>query len=194
MSGSSNETLAGTNTYQGSTQINKGVLSVGSANALTGTGSSITGGSPISVNEGGSLAVASGVSLPATETINLNGGTILNPSGSTTFTGAVNGPGALTVTSSGTTTFSAAVGGTSLASVSVSGGTTNTPSLAAGQQMLTQLHATAQQIANPGIAYAVAYPFGIIGILLTMGLMRMVFKVDVPEHAARFARARDVCP
>jgi putative transport protein len=73
-----------------------------------------------------------------------------------------------------------------------SGGTTNTPSLAAGQQMLATLHATPLQIATPGLAYAVAYPFGIIGILLTMGLTRMIFRVDIPEEARKFALLRDV--
>jgi putative transport protein len=71
-----------------------------------------------------------------------------------------------------------------------SGGTTNTPSLAAAQQMLTSLHASPEQIAKPGLAYAVSYPFGIIGILLTMGLVRMMFKVNVPAEAAAFAESR----
>ena len=71
-----------------------------------------------------------------------------------------------------------------------SGGTTNTPSLAAAQQMLTTLHATPEQVAKPGLAYAVSYPFGIIGILLTMGLVRMMFKVNVPAEAAAFTSSR----
>ena len=62
------------------------------------------------------------------------------------------------------------------------GGTTNTPSLDAGQQMLATLHAAPQQIATTGLGYAVAYPFGIIGILLTMGLLRMMFRVSVPRR------------
>jgi putative transport protein len=64
-----------------------------------------------------------------------------------------------------------------------SGGTTNTPSLAAGMEMLKELKATTGQIGVPGQAYAVAYPFGIIGILLTMGLMRMIFRINVPASA-----------
>src|ERR1700722_8567041 len=71
-----------------------------------------------------------------------------------------------------------------------SGGTTNTPSMAAAQQMLVSLHATPQQVAMPGLAYAVSYPFGIIGILLTMGLVRMMFGVNVPSEATAFARSR----
>jgi putative transport protein len=71
-----------------------------------------------------------------------------------------------------------------------SGGTTNTPSMAAAQQMLTSLHATSEQVAKPGLAYAVSYPFGIVGILLTMGLVRMMFKVNVPAEAAAFTSSR----
>jgi putative transport protein len=67
-----------------------------------------------------------------------------------------------------------------------SGGTTNTPSLAAGMEMLKEMKATAEQVGIPGQAYAVAYPFGIIGILLTMGLVRMFFRVTVPAEADRW--------
>jgi AspT/YidE/YbjL antiporter-like protein len=69
-----------------------------------------------------------------------------------------------------------------------SGGTTNTPSLAAGMQMLKELKATTEQIGIPGQAYAVAYPFGIIGILLTMGLVRMIFRVIVPVEAESWSK------
>ncbi len=71
----------------------------------------------------------------------------------------------------------------------LAGGTTNTPSLAATQQMLTALHASPRQVADSGLAYAVAYPFGVVGILLTMGLLRMIFRVSVPGEAALFAAA-----
>ena len=39
------------------------------------------------------------------------------------------------------------------------------------------------------MGYAVAYPFGIIGVLLAMGLLRMIFRVNVPAEAARCASA-----
>jgi putative transport protein len=71
-----------------------------------------------------------------------------------------------------------------------SGATTNTPSLAASQQMLASLHATPTQVGVPGLAYAVAYPFGILGILLTMGLVRMMFRINVPDEASEFLRSR----
>jgi putative transport protein len=68
------------------------------------------------------------------------------------------------------------------------GGTTNTPSLVAAQQMLTSMHAAPQHVAITGLGYAVSYPFGIIGILLIMGLLRMVFRVSVPGEATKFTR------
>ena len=64
-----------------------------------------------------------------------------------------------------------------------SGGTTNTPSLAAGMEMLKEVKATTAQIGIPGQAYAVAYPFGVIGILLTMALVRVIFRVNVNASA-----------
>ncbi len=65
-----------------------------------------------------------------------------------------------------------------------SGATTNTPSLAAGQEALKQLGAASDASAIQGLAYAVAYPFGIIGIILTMLTIRKVFRVDVKQEVA----------
>ncbi len=61
----------------------------------------------------------------------------------------------------------------------LSGATTNTPSLAAAQQALEQMRAPESAAVVQGLAYAVAYPFGIIGIILTMLLVRRSFKIDV---------------
>lgn len=68
-----------------------------------------------------------------------------------------------------------------------SGAVTNTPSLGAGQQILSEL-GMSQTTANMGMAYAVAYPFGICGILLTMWLIRLFFKIKVDEEANNFQR------
>lgn len=66
----------------------------------------------------------------------------------------------------------------------LSGATTNTPSLAAAQQALRQIAAGEAASAIQGLAYAVAYPFGIIGIILTMLLVRKVFRIDVQAEVA----------
>ncbi len=77
----------------------------------------------------------------------------------------------------------------------LSGATTNTPSLAAAQQALQQAGITDQAAAVQGLAYAVAYPFGIVGIILTMLLVRVVFRVDVKaEVAAAEAAQQPVRP
>ena len=69
-----------------------------------------------------------------------------------------------------------------------SGATTNTPSLAAAQQVLAGLPGVGgETLKMPGLAYAVAYPFGIIGIILAMLLAKRVFKVDIAAEADDFA-------
>jgi putative transport protein len=68
----------------------------------------------------------------------------------------------------------------------LSGAVTNTPSLGAGQQILHELGASPQGVSSMGMAYAVAYPFGICGILLAMWLVRWAFRVDVRHEAAEF--------
>jgi putative transport protein len=75
----------------------------------------------------------------------------------------------------------------------MSGATTNTPSLGAAQQVLNDLTAhdpaAHEAIENlPGLGYAVAYPFGVLGIILVMLLTRVVFRVDVPAEAAAYQK------
>jgi putative transport protein len=72
----------------------------------------------------------------------------------------------------------------------LSGATTNTPSLAAAQQALKQVGAPEDAAAIQGVAYAVAYPFGILGIILTMLIVRRVFGVDVKAEVAAAEAAR----
>ena len=68
-----------------------------------------------------------------------------------------------------------------------SGAVTNTPSLGAGQQILSEL-GMSQTTSNMGMAYAMAYPFGICGILLSMWLIRLFFEIKVDEEAANFEK------
>ncbi|HIF9292883.1 TPA: putative transporter [Photobacterium damselae] len=67
-----------------------------------------------------------------------------------------------------------------------SGAVTNTPSLGAGQQILSELGANESMLDLTGMGYAVAYPFGIFGILLTMWLVRLLFKVNVDHEADEY--------
>ena len=69
-----------------------------------------------------------------------------------------------------------------------SGATTNTPSLAAAQQVLGSLpNIDGETLKMPGLGYAVAYPFGIVGIILSMLLVKRLFNVDIDAEAERFA-------
>jgi putative transport protein len=66
-----------------------------------------------------------------------------------------------------------------------SGATTNTPSLAAAQQALQDTPGLGAEVAKlPGLGYAVAYPFGIMGIILTMLLIKSVFRVRVADEVS----------
>ncbi len=64
-----------------------------------------------------------------------------------------------------------------------SGAVTNTPALGAGQQILRDLGISSDVVDQMGMSYAMAYPFGICGILLSMWLVRVLFRVNVEQEA-----------
>lgn len=69
----------------------------------------------------------------------------------------------------------------------LSGAVTNTPSLAAAQQALQgrlDLAADAGQMVSLG--YAIAYPFGVLGTILTMALIGRCFRLNAPREAAAY--------
>lgn len=69
-----------------------------------------------------------------------------------------------------------------------SGGTTNTPALGAGAQAISTMeHVTADQRGMPALAYAVTYPMAIVGIILTLLIIKKIFSIDAPKEAAEFA-------
>ncbi|MBR2618161.1 MAG: putative transporter [Paludibacteraceae bacterium] len=67
------------------------------------------------------------------------------------------------------------------------GAVTNTPGLGAAQEALRQL-SEAGELAGPipsiGLGYAVAYPMGVIGILLTFIILRLVFRIKLDKEEA----------
>ncbi|WP_353614988.1 putative transporter [Mangrovibacter phragmitis] len=69
-----------------------------------------------------------------------------------------------------------------------SGAVTNTPALGAGQQILTDLGVPAALRNEMGMSYAMAYPFGICGILFSMWLLRVVLRINVNREAERFQK------
>jgi putative transport protein len=78
-----------------------------------------------------------------------------------------------------------------------SGATTNTPSLAAAGQALRQMSGTSEAMLKlPDVAYAVTYPFGILGTILAMLAIRRLFRVDLEseKRALRADRAAEQRP
>ena len=69
----------------------------------------------------------------------------------------------------------------------MAGGTTNTPSLAAGMEALRQVQGLSKMsLQLPGMAYAVAYPFGILGIILSMVATKNLFRIKAETEAEEF--------
>jgi putative transport protein len=72
-----------------------------------------------------------------------------------------------------------------------SGATTNTPSLGAAQQTLETLSATTKVHSDlPALAYAVAYPVGILGIIGSLLILRGLYRINPEAEAAAFHRER----
>lgn len=73
-----------------------------------------------------------------------------------------------------------------------SGAVTNTPSLGSANEAWTLVGGDADAVASGlktlGMAYAVAYPFGIFGIILTMMILKAMFKINVDEELAKLAQ------
>lgn len=66
----------------------------------------------------------------------------------------------------------------------LSGSVTNTPGLGAAQQALKLIAETKPELGaiNIGLGYAVAYPFGVVGIILTMFLIRKTAKINIQKE------------
>ena len=62
----------------------------------------------------------------------------------------------------------------------LSGAVTNTPALAATQESARAVGSAA--LGDVGIGYALGYPVAILGMILTMSLLKWVFRIDVPRE------------
>ncbi|MDR1518240.1 MAG: putative transporter [Dysgonamonadaceae bacterium] len=69
----------------------------------------------------------------------------------------------------------------------LSGAVTNTPSLGAAQQILTEQGVAADLVSETGMAYALAYPFGILSIIFTILLIRVIFRVSVKKETESYS-------
>ena len=67
----------------------------------------------------------------------------------------------------------------------MSGAVTNTPGLGAAQQVLTDM-GRSSDVAVTGMGYAVAYPFGVLGIILSMILVRIFFRIKINQEVTDY--------
>jgi len=78
----------------------------------------------------------------------------------------------------------------------MSGAVTNTPGLGAAQQTVTDMQLTGKGL-NPsdiGLAYAVAYPFGVLGIILVLMLLKKICHVDISREKEKMKRLKRLNP
>ncbi len=65
----------------------------------------------------------------------------------------------------------------------LSGAVTNTPGLGAAQQTFLQVNPDGYDVSQQmSMGYAAAYPLGVVGIILTMIIIRKIFKVDLDKE------------
>ncbi|MGN0007323.1 MAG: putative transporter [Alistipes sp.] len=68
----------------------------------------------------------------------------------------------------------------------LSGAVTNTPGLGAAQQTINDLGGSSDLLAS---AYAVAYPLGVVGIIVSILLIRVAFRIKIKDEAATDEKA-----
>ncbi|MDR3260747.1 MAG: putative transporter [Tannerella sp.] len=71
----------------------------------------------------------------------------------------------------------------------LSGAVTNTPGLGAAQQTYSDIHGAAD--GTIALGYAVAYPLGVVGIILSIMLIRVLFRIRLDKEAERLNREDD---
>ena len=72
----------------------------------------------------------------------------------------------------------------------LSGAVTNTPGLGAAQQALDQL-GKAADIPSASAGYAAAYPLGVVGIILSMIIIRKIFKINTTDESNQIERENE---
>jgi putative transport protein len=69
----------------------------------------------------------------------------------------------------------------------LSGAVTNTPGLGAAQQTYMDLHGSADPVIALG--YAVAYPLGVVGIIISLILLKWIFRIDIGRENVKLSEA-----
>lgn len=65
----------------------------------------------------------------------------------------------------------------------MSGAVTNTPGLGAAQQTVLQINENASSVSQDmAMGYAAAYPLGVVGIIFSLILIKVIFKIDIKKE------------
>ncbi len=73
----------------------------------------------------------------------------------------------------------------------MSGAVTNTPGLAAAQQAVTTLTSSPEQANIMASGYAAAYPLGVIGIILSMFVIKWVFRINTTSEIEKIEKEQE---
>ncbi len=73
----------------------------------------------------------------------------------------------------------------------MSGAVTNTPGLAAAQQAVSQITNSPEQANLMAQGYAAAYPLGVIGIILSMFVVKAIFRINVDDEIKQLEEEHD---
>lgn len=73
----------------------------------------------------------------------------------------------------------------------MSGAVTNTPGLAAAQQAVSQITNSSEQANLMAQGYAAAYPLGVIGIILSMFIVKAIFRINVDDEIKQIEDEHD---
>lgn len=73
----------------------------------------------------------------------------------------------------------------------MSGAVTNTPGLAAAQQTVTTLTSSPEQANIMASGYAAAYPLGVIGIILSMFVIKWVFRINTATEIEKIEKEQE---
>ncbi|MCM1066248.1 MAG: putative transporter [Muribaculaceae bacterium] len=73
----------------------------------------------------------------------------------------------------------------------MSGAVTNTPGLAAAQQAITQMTSSPEQANLMASGYAAAYPLGVVGIILSMFVIKWIFRIDTDNEIKQIEQEQE---
>ena len=71
----------------------------------------------------------------------------------------------------------------------MSGAITNTPGLGAAQQAIYSLQLK-NKVSDLGLAYAVAYPLGVVGIIVVMLILKKIWRINIEEEKIKHQRLK----